>query len=143
MASVTFTLRNGLPTTPITVNGKVITNPTDVANLIAAEKQAIAVRDAFKGKPGFTTEYLAATRAASAAVDSAAQVALNNVNAAATPPASSGAQTLNAQQARDDRANPQSPPGPPLTAGPNGRVAPASAPQPTNARPPNTNTANA
>jgi hypothetical protein len=142
VASVTFTLRNGLPTTPITVNGKTITNPTDVANLIAAETRAINVENSFRGRP-ITQESQNANREARAAVQSAATVALNNANAAATPPSSSGAQTQQAQAARDDRANTQSPPGPPLAAGANGRVAPTQSPQPTNARTPDTNTADA
>ena len=141
MANVSYDTINGRPTN-FTVDGKPITNPTDVKNLAAAALESERVRDKYKGLP-ITPESRAAKKEANAGVFAAGGVALNNFNAAATPPASSGAQALNAQQARDDRAGVQSPPGPPLAAGPNGRVAPASAPQPTNARPPNTNTANA
>lgn len=140
MASVSFTLRNGLPTTPITVNGVPITNPTDVRNLIAAETRAIEVANSFRGKP-ITQESRNANREASAAVISVATVALNNANAGKTPQ-SAGAQTNNSQRARDDAANTQNPQAGQLTQNANGRVASAQTPPPTNARPANTNTAN-
>ena len=141
MANVSYDTINGRPTN-FTVDGKPITNPTDVKNLTAAALESERVRDKYKGLP-ITPESRAAKKEANAGVFAAGGVALNNFNAAATPPASSGAQTQQAQAARDDRANSQTPPGPPLAAGPNGRVAPAGTPPPTNARAPNTNTADA
>lgn len=135
MASTSFTLKDGLPTTPITVNGKTITNPTDVRNLIAAETQANAVIFSFRGKP-ITQESQNAIREANARVNTVAQVALNNANAASAPPNSTGQTTAEAQRARDDGANRQTPPGAALTAGANGRVQSAAATTtPTNARP--------
>jgi hypothetical protein len=132
----------------LTINGVVITNPSDIAEYQRALAQEIQAQ-------GFLIDAKIARRPDEIA---AAQELLNqrrgirlsiqntvvaNAQAASTPPASSGAQTQQAQAARDDRANPQSPPGPPLAAGPNGRVAPAQTPPPTNARPANTNAANA
>jgi hypothetical protein len=58
----------------------------------------------------------------------------------ANTPQSSGAQTQQAQAARDDRANTQNPPGPPLIQNANGRVGQNQTQQPTNART-STNTA--
>jgi hypothetical protein len=138
VASVSFTLRNGLPTTPITVNGKAITNPTDVRNLIAAETRSIEVANSFRGQP-ITQESQNATREARAAVNSVATVAFNNAQAASAPPSSSGQNAGEGQRARDDGANTQNPPRTPLTAGADGRVGPATpATTPTNARPPTT-----
>jgi hypothetical protein len=137
VASVSITVRNGLPTTPITVNGKPITNPTDIRNLIAAETRSIEVANSFRGKP-ITQESQNATREARAAVDSAATVAFNNAQAASAPPSSSGQNVGEGQRAREDGANTQNPPQTPLTTGPNGRVQPAAAPPPTNAQRPST-----
>ena len=137
MATVSFRIVNGLPTTPITVNGKVITNPTDVKNLIAAETRSIEVANSFRGQL-LTQEIEFAIREADAAVNSAGIVALNNANAASAPPNSTGQTTAQAQTARDTGANTQNPPVPPLTAGANGRVQQAAAPTPTNAQRPST-----
>jgi hypothetical protein len=138
VASVSFRIINGLPTTPITVNGVPITNPTDVRNLIAAETRAIEVDNSFRGQL-LTQEIEFAIREADAAVNSAGIVALNNAQAASAPPSSSGQNAGEGQRARDDGANTQNPPRTPLTAGADGRVGPATpATTPTNARPPTT-----
>ena len=125
-------------------NGVRITNPTDLANIAQAEAQ-LAAAEAAARQAGIPFPYASsdAVQDAKGRVRSALTVGGNNANAAVTPPSSSGAQTQQAQAARDDRANSQTPPGPPLAAGANGRVAPTQAPQPTNARAPNTNTADA
>lgn len=140
MVSVSFRIVNGLPTTPITVNGVPITNPTDVRNLIAAKTREIEARKTGSfldpNTLDLTEEYKQRTREARAAVDSAATVAFNNAQAASAPPSSSGQNTGEAQRARDDGANTQNPPRTPLTAGRDGRVQSAApATTPTNARP--------
>ena len=142
-SSIRFTLdRNNeyLPTTPIEINGVLITNPTDVANLIAAKTREIEARKTGRSLDrntlDFTEDYKERTRAARAALDSVATVAFNNAQAASAPPNSTGQTTAQAQRARDDGANRQTPPGAALTAGANGRVQSAAATTtPTNARP--------
>lgn len=108
MATTSFNFKDGVPTTPITVNGKTITNPDDVKNLIAAEKKAMEVADSYKGKP-ITQESRNANREARAAVNSAATVAGGNATAGTNPATSAGANAAQAQTAKDDRANTQSP----------------------------------
>ena len=132
MATVSFRLVNGLPTTPVTVNGVPITNPTDVRNLIAAETRAIEVANSFRGQP-ITPESREATQTARAGVQSAGIVALNNAQAGQTPQ-NAGAQTQGAQAARNNNANTQNPPVPQLTQNANGRVGQNQTQPPTNAR---------
>lgn len=124
--------------TSLTINGVKITNPADIARWEASELKVEAAQTALinaelKGQPtAAIRQELSNAEAAQRAIEN---VIVPNAQAAITPATSSGAQTRNAQQARDDRANPQSPPEPPLAAGINGRVAPAQTPIPTNARP--------
>jgi hypothetical protein len=105
VSTISFRIVNGLPTTPITVNGVPITNPTDVRNLIAAETQSIEVANSFRGKP-ITQESQNATGEARAKVRSVAQVALNNARAGQTPEQNLAAQPQLAQT--------QTPPRPPV-----------------------------
>jgi hypothetical protein len=123
----------------ISVNGVNITNPTDFKNVATALQRKQEVEAKYANVKAFDPlfeESFDAEAAAFAAITAAGTAALNNARAAPAPSNSSGQTTAEAQRARDDGANRQTPPGPPLTAGANGRVQSAAATTtPTNARP--------
>jgi len=125
----------------VTINGVVITNPSDIADytkaaFAEAEAQGFLFDAKLKRDPGEIAAAQALLNQRRAVTVSASTVAVNNAQAASAPPNSTGQTTGEAQRARDDGANTQNPPGPPLTTGPNGRVQSAAATTtPTNARP--------
>jgi hypothetical protein len=123
----------------ITINGVVITNPTDIANWRRAFDAELAAQDLVflekqRGDPAALAAAQDLLKLRRAATQSAATVAVNNAQAGQTPQ-NAGAQTQQAQTARDDGANNQRPPGPPLAQNANGRVGSAQTPPPTNAQP--------
>jgi hypothetical protein len=128
-----------MATKTLDINGVRITNPDDIAKWEIAEGVVQAVQNrlsiaASTGEPvaGLRQE-LTEARARRQAIEN---VIIPNALAASAPPNSTGQTTAEAQRARDDGANRQTPPGPPLTAGANGRVQSAAATTtPTNARP--------
>ena len=121
------------------INGVRITNPGDIVKWEIAEAGVQAVQNrlsiaASTGEPvaGLRQE-LAAAKGNRQAIEN---VIIPNARAASAPPNSTGQTTAEAQRARDDGANRQTPPGAALTAGANGRVQSAAATTtPTNARP--------
>ena len=121
------------------INGVRITNPGDIVKWEIAEAGVQAVQNrlsiaASTGEPvaGLRQE-LAAAKGNRQAIEN---VIIPNARAASAPPNSTGQTTAEAQRARDDGANRQTPPGAALTAGDNGRVQSAAATTtPTNARP--------
>ena len=125
----------------VTINGVVITNPSDIAEYQRALTQEIQAQ-------GFLIDAKIARKpdeiaAAQELLDlrrgirlSIQKTVVANAQAASAPPNSTGQTTAEAQRARDDGANRQTPPGAALTAGDNGRVQSAAATTtPTNARP--------
>ena len=125
----------------VTINGVVITNPSDIAEYQRALTQEIQAQ-------GFLIDAKIARKpdeiaAAQELLDlrrgirlSIQKTVVANAQAASAPPNSTGQTTAEAQRARDDGANRQTPPGAALTAGANGRVqAAAATTTPTNARP--------
>ena len=125
-----------------TINGVVITNPTDIANWRRAFDAEFAAQGRYIDAKNAGNVAAAATaktelETARGATKAAATVAVSNAQAASTPPTSSGQTTGQAQTARDDRSNTQTPPTAPVTTGPNGRVTPAGTPVATNAQRPN------
>jgi hypothetical protein len=125
----------------VTINGVVITNPSDIAEYQRALAQEIQAQ-------GFLIDAKIARKpdeiaAAQELLDlrrgirlSIQKTVVANAQAASAPPTSSGQTTGEAQRARDDGANRQTPPVSTLTAGANGRVQSAAATTtPTNARP--------
>jgi len=126
----------------LTINGVKITNPADISNWEIANGVETAVQnrlfDAERTREPATV--IASIRQelaeASAKVAAIENVIVPNARAASAPPNSTGQNTAEAQRARDDGANRQTPPGAALTAGANGRVQSAAATTtPTNARP--------
>lgn len=126
----------------LTINGVKITNPADIAKWEIANGVEDAVQnrllDAQRTRQPASD--IAAIRkeleAAAADVQAIENVIVPNARAASAPPTSSGQTTGEAQRARDDGANRQTPPVSTLTAGANGRVQSAAATTtPTNARP--------
>ena len=127
--------------TTLKIDGVVITNPSDIKEYqraLAEETQAqgFLIDAKIARKPGeiaAAQELLDLRRGIRLSIT---KTVVANAQAASAPPNSTGQTTAEAQRARDDGANRQTPPGAPLTAGPNGRVqAAAATTTPTNARP--------
>jgi hypothetical protein len=126
----------------LTINGVRITNPADIAKWEIADAVESAVQSRLLDaeiarRPASDIAAIRKELAeASALVEAIENVIVPNALAASAPPNSTGQTTGEAQRARDDGANRQTPPVRTLTAGANGRVQSAAATTtPTNARP--------
>ena len=129
----------------VTIDGVVITNPTDLENITRAIKNVAEANEfVFKEKikrpkdPGALAGAEELLKVREGVLQSTTKEVVANALAASAPPNSTGQTTAQAQNARDTGANTQNPPVPPLTTGPNGRVQQAAAPTPTNAQRPST-----